>query len=55
LDTKNLVIPSKTKFEIASITKTVTAAVLAKLYEEHLIDFNKSAYLYLDSLPKKKL
>lgn len=54
LETKSLVIPSKTKFEIASITKMVTIGVLAKLYEANKVDFTKSAYFYLDSLPKKE-
>lgn len=54
LDTKKQVIPSKTLFEIASITKMITVGVLAKLYEANQLDFTKSAYFYLDSLPKKE-
>lgn len=51
---KTEVIPSKTKFEIASITKTITASVLGKLFENGTLDWDKSPYLYLDSLPKKQ-
>lgn len=46
--------PSKTKFRIASITKTITSATLAKLVELDSIDLDKSVYYYLDSLPRKK-
>ncbi|WP_050019616.1 serine hydrolase domain-containing protein [Chryseobacterium sp. P1-3] len=46
--------PSKTKFRIASITKTITAATLGKLVELGSIDFNNTANFYLDSLSKKK-
>ncbi|MDC8102661.1 serine hydrolase domain-containing protein [Chryseobacterium rhizosphaerae] len=51
---KTKVDPSKTKFRIASITKTITAATLGKLVELDSIDFDKTANFYLDSLPKKK-
>lgn len=44
--------PSKTKFRIASISKTLTAVSLAKLQEEGKISFKESVYKYLDSLPK---
>lgn len=54
LDKKTPVIPSKTKFEIASITKTITASVLGKLFENGTLNWDKSPYLYLDSLPKKQ-
>ena len=54
LENKIPVNPSKTKFDIASITKTITAATLGRLKELNLVDFNKSVYDYLDSLPKKK-
>ena len=46
--------PSKTKFRIASITKTITSATLAKLAELDSIDLDKSVYYYLDSLHHKK-
>lgn len=51
---KTKVDPSKTKFRIASITKTITGATLGKLVELDSIDFDKPANFYLDSLPKKK-
>lgn len=54
LENKIAVDPSKTKFRIASITKILTAATIMKISEEGLIDINKSAYFYLDSLPKKE-
>lgn len=54
IDNKITVNPSKTKFRIASITKTITAATIAKLSELKQIDLKKSVYYYLDSLPKKE-
>ena len=54
LENKIKVDPSTTKFRIASITKTLTAATIMKMAEEELIDINKSIYFYLDSLPKKE-
>lgn len=47
------VIPSKTKFRIGSISKTITAVTLAKLQEENKLKINESIYKYLDSLPVK--
>lgn len=49
---KKEVNPSKTKFRIASISKTLTAVSLAKLQEEGKVNFKESVYKYLDSLPK---
>lgn len=46
--------PSKTKFRIASITKTITAATVGRLVELDSLDFNNTANFYLDSLSKKK-
>lgn len=46
--------PSKTKFRMASITKTMTAITIGKLSELNLINPKNSIYYYLDSLPKKK-
>ena len=54
IENKIQVDPSKTKFRIASITKTITSSTLAKLVELDSIDLKKSVYFYLDSLPKKK-
>lgn len=53
LEKRTEVIPSKTKFEIASITKMITASVLGKMHEEGTINWNHSPYFYLDSLSKK--
>lgn len=53
IENKTKIDPSKTKFRIASITKTLTATTIAKLSELNKIDINKSVYFYLDSLPKK--
>jgi len=54
IENKAAVDPSKTKFRIASITKTMTAATIARLSELDRIDLRKSVYYYLDSLPKKE-
>lgn len=54
IETHKLVSPSETKFRIASITKTITAATIARLSELSQIDFKKSVHNYLDSLPKKQ-
>lgn len=53
IEKKTPVTPSETKFRIASITKTITAATICKLSELGQIDLKKSPYFYLDSLPKK--
>ncbi|MBF03392.1 MAG: hypothetical protein CMP76_08865 [Flavobacterium sp.] len=53
LEKKTKIFPSKTKFEIASITKMITSAVLGKMYEQGTIDWNKTPHFYLDSLAKK--
>ncbi len=50
LEKKSLVIPSKTLFDIGSISKIFTAISLAKLYENKEIDLDKSVNFYLDSL-----
>lgn len=53
IENKTKINPSKTKFRIASITKTLTATTIARLSELNQIDLDKSVYFYLDSLPKK--
>jgi serine beta-lactamase-like protein LACTB, mitochondrial len=53
LENKIPVIPSKTKFDIGSVTKTITIASLARLAEMDSIDFEKSVYNYLPELPHK--
>ncbi|OYX27973.1 MAG: hypothetical protein B7Z06_02895 [Flavobacteriales bacterium 32-35-8] len=45
--------PSKTLFRIASISKTITAVMLAKLADDKLIDLDTSIYNYLPDYPKK--
>ena len=54
IENKKPVNPGETKFRIASITKTITAATIAKLSELKQIDLKKSVYYYLDSLPRKE-
>ena len=54
LETKEPIDPSKTKFRIASMTKSLTALTIGKLMEMDSIDINKSVYSYLKKLPKKK-
>ena len=48
------VIPSKTKFDIGSVTKTITIASLARLSEMDAIQFEESIYTYLPELPHKE-
>jgi serine beta-lactamase-like protein LACTB len=46
--------PAKTKFRIGSISKSLTAAGLAKLYEQNKIILDSSIYFYLPNYPKKE-
>lgn len=46
--------PSTTLFRIASISKTITAVMLAKLAEDKMIDLDTSIYNYLPDYPKKE-
>lgn len=46
------VYPSKTKFRIGSISKSLTSAGLGKLYEQHKIILDSSIYYYLPDYPK---
>jgi serine beta-lactamase-like protein LACTB len=46
--------PAKTKFRIASISKSLTATGLALLYQERKIQLDSSLYYYLPDFPKKK-
>lgn len=46
--------PSKTKFRIGSISKSLTAAALGKLYEKKMIQLDSSVYFYLNDYPKHK-
>ncbi|MES2812239.1 MAG: serine hydrolase domain-containing protein [Bacteroidota bacterium] len=53
LENKIPVIPSKTKFDIGSVTKVITVASLARLAEMDSINFEESVYKYLPELPHK--
>jgi CubicO group peptidase (beta-lactamase class C family) len=46
--------PAKTKFRIGSISKALTAAMLAKLYEQNKVVLDSSIYYYLPDYPKYK-
>jgi CubicO group peptidase (beta-lactamase class C family) len=46
--------PAKTKFRIGSISKSLTAAGLAKLYEANKIILDSTIYFYLPNYPKYK-
>ncbi|WP_136481809.1 serine hydrolase domain-containing protein [Cognatitamlana onchidii] len=46
--------PSRTLFRIASISKSITALILAKLVDDMLINLNESIYTYIPDYPKKK-
>ena len=46
--------PSVTQFRIASISKSLTAAALAKLMDDGLLDLDESLYSYVPDFPKKK-
>lgn len=50
---KERVLPNKTQFRIASISKSITGLTLAKLMDDNSIDLNKSIYYYLPNYPKK--
>lgn len=46
--------PKTTKFRVGSISKSFTAAGLAKLYEQNKIVLDSSIYFYLPDYPKNK-
>ncbi len=50
---KERVLPNKTQFRIASISKSITGLTLAKLMDDNYIDLDKSIYYYLPNYPKK--
>ncbi|WP_309427906.1 serine hydrolase domain-containing protein [Chryseobacterium sp.] len=54
VESKKEIIPSKTKFRIGSISKTMTSVALAKLQEQGKLNLHESVYKYLDSLPVKE-
>lgn len=53
LENKIPIIPSRTKFDIGSVTKSITIASLARLAEMDSINFEESVYKYLPELPHK--
>lgn len=46
--------PSRTKFRVGSVSKPMTAAALAKLYEAGKIDLDAPIQKYVPSFPKKE-
>ena len=46
--------PSVTQFRIASISKSLTAAAMAKLMDDGLLDLDESVYTYIPDFPKKE-
>ena len=54
VDSKTLIMPSKTKFRIGSVSKTLTASALMILVEKEQIDLDKSIYSYTPEFPQKK-
>ena len=54
IDTKEIVQPDKTQFRIASISKSICAAGLAKLFDDGKLNFDNSIYTYVPDFPKKE-
>ena len=54
LEQKVRIDPGKTKFRIGSISKSLTAAGLGRLYEQGKIQLDSSIYYYLPDYPKLK-
>ena len=54
IKTKKKVIPNKTQFRIASISKTLTAMAIAKLMDTKKLNLDASLYNYIPDFPKKK-
>jgi len=54
IETKQKVNPSVTQFRVASISKPITAAALAKLMDDGQLDLDQSIYTYVPDFPKKK-
>jgi serine beta-lactamase-like protein LACTB len=46
--------PSVTQFRIASISKSLTAAALAKLMDDEQLDLDESVYTYVPDFPRKE-
>jgi len=54
IELRTKVSSSKTQFRIASISKSLTAAALAKLVDEDKLIYDESIYTYIPDFPKKK-
>ncbi len=54
INKKESVVPSKTVFRIASVSKPIAATALAHMVSEKKIDLDKSFYHYVPYYPKKK-
>lgn len=54
IEKHQIVDPSKTKFRVASISKTMTSALLSRLDQDGFFHLDSSVYVYLDSFPRKK-
>ena len=54
LESRSPVNPYTTKFRIGSISKPITAAALARLYEEQKINLDATVQEYLPSFPPKE-
>jgi len=50
----NIPVTPKTKFRIASVSKTLTATALAQLYEQGNLQFDREIHHYVPSFPAKK-
>lgn len=50
---KTPIIPEKTLFRIASVSKPISAVSLAKMHEQGIINWNHSLYEYVPEFPKK--
>lgn len=46
--------PSQSLFRIASLSKPITSAILARMMEEGLLDYDQSVYAYVPDFPSKK-
>jgi serine beta-lactamase-like protein LACTB, mitochondrial len=50
----NVAVSTRTSFRIGSVSKLLTAAALARLYEEKLIDLDAPVQTYVPTFPKKE-
>lgn len=54
LETNDPILPEKSIFRIASVSKPIAATALAEMVIDGVIDFDKSFYEYVPYFPKKK-